>query len=527
VKPILSALTVLATFLAPSALADTITGRVVDAAGNGVQGVDIDVENLAGGGDPTIFNDGTDADGFFVTTVPAGFYRVIFTPPAPPTTTHLIAQVDDVVVVGTTAMGTIALPAGVSLGAHVKTTGGAPVAGVDVDVIDESTGDSLDLSNDFTDAFGNFLVAVPAGPIELRLDATSVIGSVLVSQAQDLTLAGNTVLPDVVLVQGHTVTGTVQTTGSSAVEDADVDVTGSTTGERVYTPGDRTLANGTFSVVVPPGTWDVEVCPNMEDLLVAAERENVAVAGNVGLGIIQVEDGVVLTGTVSDSLGNPVAGADLEVSVSATGASILTCNDDTDASGSYSVVVPPGTLDVWFLPPDFFSGLGADVHTGVLVGSGTVLAGVLPDCVEPTTYGTGLAGSGGLVPRISTTGGVASESNPGWGITLDDGLGGALAILALSSQPASVPWRGGTILVNISPGVSFSFLMTLDGPVGAVGAGSTVYMPPSLAGAGGFTGYAQFAVRDAGAQGRQGVAPFVRAPKRWALSQGLRIDFCR
>ena len=49
--------------------AELITGHVVDIFGNGVQGVDIDVENEGSGGDPSIFNDGTDATGFFSTTV--------------------------------------------------------------------------------------------------------------------------------------------------------------------------------------------------------------------------------------------------------------------------------------------------------------------------------------------------------------------------------------------------------------------------------------------------------------------------
>ena len=60
--------------LAANVRADFITGRVVDVNGNGVGGVDIDVKNLGSGGDPTLFNDGTDPNGFFTTTIPAGEY---------------------------------------------------------------------------------------------------------------------------------------------------------------------------------------------------------------------------------------------------------------------------------------------------------------------------------------------------------------------------------------------------------------------------------------------------------------------
>ena len=81
--------------------AEVISGRVVDSLGNGVAGVNIDVLNFGSGGDPDVFNDGTDANGFFTTTVSeAGIFHVYFKPPPPPTTTHLVLEEPDVVVVG-------------------------------------------------------------------------------------------------------------------------------------------------------------------------------------------------------------------------------------------------------------------------------------------------------------------------------------------------------------------------------------------------------------------------------------------
>ena len=67
--------------LALPTAADNLIGRVVDSNGVGVVGVDIDVDNLGSGGDPDIFNDGTDAQGFFNVTLPPGQYVVRFTPP--------------------------------------------------------------------------------------------------------------------------------------------------------------------------------------------------------------------------------------------------------------------------------------------------------------------------------------------------------------------------------------------------------------------------------------------------------------
>lgn len=113
--------------------ADFISGQVVDANGVGVSGVDIDIDNLGSGGDPTILNDGTDANGFFITTVPAGFYRVLFLPPAPPASTHLTAILDNVLVTDTTDMGVITLPAGIGLTGRVMNGSGFPVANVNLD----------------------------------------------------------------------------------------------------------------------------------------------------------------------------------------------------------------------------------------------------------------------------------------------------------------------------------------------------------------------------------------------------------
>ena len=511
-KAIASAL--LLALLAPTASADFITGRVVDQNGVGVGGVDIDVKNVVTGETPTIFNDGTDPDGFFTTTLPAGLYEVTFTPPPPPVTTHLVLDIEPVAVVGTTAMGVIALPAGVSLSGHIENTAGLPVAGVNLDVIDETTGEKLETPQDTTDPFGNFEIAVPAGPIEFRVNARPVIGQTLVSTAIELTPGGNTVLPDITLENGFVVQGIVRDSGGGPVENTDLDVYAVATGAKLYTPGDNTSATGAFNVIVGAGLWDVQFCPDPEDLLVAEEIKDLAVSSATNLGVVSLQDGEVLQGTVRDSGGAIVVGADVDVSLSSTGASVVLCGDNTNSSGQYSVVVPAGTLDVHFRPPNFFMGLGSQRVTGVGVAGTTTRNGVLPACAPASNYGAGLAGKNGVVPRITTGGGVPSEGNSGWSIEMEDGLGGALAILVLSRQQVSVSGLGGTILVNISAAVSFDFVLTLDGPAGVAGAGSASFPVPSLVGFAGFTGYAQFAVRDPA------------APKGWALSEGLAITFC-
>src|SRR5215510_3927937 len=80
------------------ASADAITGRVVDQNGVGVAGVDIDVINLGSGGNPHEVNDGTDANGNFLTTIDqSGVFEVRFFPPPPPLTSLLTGVVTNVV----------------------------------------------------------------------------------------------------------------------------------------------------------------------------------------------------------------------------------------------------------------------------------------------------------------------------------------------------------------------------------------------------------------------------------------------
>lgn len=451
--------------LAQPALADNLTGRVLDSNGNGVANVDIDVKNLGSGGDPTISNDGTGIDGSFNVTMPPGFYQIIFNPPPPPTTTHLVTKVDDVVVVGTTDLGDVTLLPGVSVAGRAVRTGGAGVAGVNLDVIDKVTGENLDVLNDMTDASGNFIVAVPANRIELRFDATTVAGFTLASRAITMSPNSNTTIPDVLLPPGLVLSGTVQDTHGSSVQDADLDVRDHVTRNKLYTPGDNTDNFGAFSIVIPAGTYDVEICPVPSDLLVGTDVESLVVSANTDLGLLQLLDGIVLTGTVTRFDGSPAPNVDVEVSYTATGASVVLCDDDTDAAGHYLVLVPSGTFDVQFSRGGRMSPFSTTTFTGVVVTGTTFLNAVLPQCpcnaqqssgpVNPggtivpfvaDPYGSGLAGSGGIVPSLTAT----RDAGGGATLHLSGEPGGPAAILILGVEPAVVPFGAGTLLVEPS-----------------------------------------------------------------------------
>jgi hypothetical protein len=380
---LLSPFLVLVLWAAPAA-GDLITGRVVDPSGAGVPGVNLDAIDLINGGQASLTNDSTDAGGFFTTTIAAGVYRVIFKPPPPPATTLLVLEVDPVVVSGTVSLGTRTLALGVSLGGRTLQTNGIPAANVDVDVVDVGTGQEVPLQGDNTNAFGTFNISVPSTPIEVQFKTDNVLPT-LAPIALQLDLNGNASLGDVTLEPGFFLEGTVERTSGQAVVGADLDVRDGASGVQLFTPGDNTDSGGDFSVVVAAGTYDVEICPNPANGLVATEIVMLSIVGDTDVGTIVLQNGVTLSGTITDGQGAPVQNADVDVRFSASGVAVVLCSDNSNASGAYSVIVPTGTFDVTFSPPGS-SCLGSDVHLGVVVSGNTVRNGVLPnvpDLVPP------------------------------------------------------------------------------------------------------------------------------------------------
>jgi len=501
--------------LSTAARGDLITGRIVDAQGVGVAGVNIDAINLANGSSVTLANDGTDAAGFFSTTIPAGVYDVLFVPPAPPLSTFLVRVESNVVVSGTKAFGTLALTPGVSLALRCIRAGNIPVAGVNVDVIDDVTNQPVITPNDTSDSFGNLLIAVPAGPIEVRLIPGTVPGVTLAPKTLHLAPTANTNLGDVLIPQGLTITGHVQRTNGNPLANVDVDVEDAATHQSIYVQGDTTDASGNFSILLGAGTYDIDICPSPSLLLVASDFDSLVVSANTNLGTIVLVPGVTLTGTVTAQGGGPVAGVDVNVRVSATQESITLCGDNTNASGAYSVVVPTGTFDVKFTPPAS-QPLGSTTVPNVVVNGASVQSGVLPPCSFGTNYGTGRPGTGGFVPHVQGFGGAPRAGNDGFGWQISNGRGSAIGMLVFSRVQLNVPLFGGTLLVH--PGNAFSAKLPflLNGAPGVGGAGSRVVLLPVPTDLFvGETWYQQAFIVDAGA-GAAGIA----------MTEGLTITFC-
>ncbi len=514
----LSLFALLSLSLSSLAAADTITGHVVSSTGVPVAGVNINAFRTSNGNEENnLLNDGTSANGDFVTTIPPGVYDLYFFPPTPPTTSHVTLVLRNVVVAGTKSLGTLILPPGFVVSGRVQTQAGLSIPQVTIQVIDGVTGNEVPLAVRKTNAFGNFSVAVPRNAIELRLDATGLVTPVVASKKLTLAPTSNTNLGNLTLVPGFRVTGHVQrSTNGLAVPAVDLDLTSRATGETLYTPNDNSNSLGNFSIVVPQGRFDIDFCAPFANRLVGATIPRRIISADTDLGIIALEPGFVLTGTIRSFSGLTQANADVDVAIQATGAKVNTCNDNSNAAGVYSIVVPAGNLKVSYHPSRFDLGLGSDVRSNILVSGNTTLDGSLPACAAPVNYGTGLAGTGGFVPHLSFSGGAPASGNSAFAYELTGGRGGAIATLLISLQSRSIPAFGGTLLVGTNRATSVRVMTTLGGAQGVGGAGNArvpLLYPLSLAV--GLDVYAQFAVSD----------PL--APQGWALSEGLRYRVCR
>jgi hypothetical protein len=367
---------------APTTHAGVIVGQVLGSQGVGVPGVDIDVKNLGSGGTPDIFNDGTDANGFFATTVPDGVYLVTFKPPAPPVSSDLTLFVNSQVIVGTTNMGVLTLPAGVAVSGRLVTSQGFPVSGVGLDAVDALTGANLPLNGDTTSVFGEFAVAIPANPVQLQFLPKNIIGLTLAARSLGVNLAVDTDLGDILLEDGHVVTVTVTNAAGLGLVGIDTDAFNPALGEDMFTPGDNTGLGGVVSVVLPDGDYEFAIEPTVTSSLVAQALPLTVAGTDVNLGSVALQPGSRLSGLVSKANGSPFQGVDVDVKDPLTGLGLHLVGDHTTAAGIYQVIVPPGVWNVEFEPP---VGLpyAIVIVPDVLVSGSTVLSTVLPDCPLP------------------------------------------------------------------------------------------------------------------------------------------------
>lgn len=502
----------IALLLASTASADVISGRVVDPNGNGVAGVDLDfTRSGGGGGNAHEMNDGTDANGFFTTTVDADVWDVLFYPPTPPATTLLGTIRTNVNANGPINIGTIVLQQGVSVSGTVRGMANIPVAGVKINANQTVSGQSVLLKSNTTSAFGLFSIAVPGNvAVDLQYLTANVFGQTLAPrEVVGTTFTANTNVGNVDLLPGHHINGTVRRSNGTNISGADIDVFDAVTGDKLYTPGDNTTVTGTFDVIAPAGgLFDLMVCAPAGFNLVAADVNDLALNANTNVGILTMLNGVVMSGTIRDRHGVPMAGADVNVYQAGTNVQVPLCDDNAAVNGTYAVIVPIGVFDVVFSPNGPHLGFQKDRHNGVSITASFVLNGRFGGA--NTALHDAPGGSGTFVlpmtsspsshhgaPAIHWNGGVPSTSGAGATLAITGGAPGAVATALLGLDHGTTAGRA-----LVRPALRVT--TTLD----AAGTG-WIELPPLDASLAGRTVFAQFVVPEPGTKTDLATSPIL------------------
>ncbi len=281
---------------------------------------------------------------------------------------------------------------------------GEAVDGVDIDLFVAGSATEIPLSGDSTAIDGTFTLTIQqtiaTGFYDLRLNPTpgsSYFPAVIAGKF----LSGPEVLSaDLVLDVGAILTGRVIDDLGSGLADVDLNffIAGTTT-ELLFS-GDVTNVDGEFEVMVTPGLYDIEF---RETVLTAGGPyvevflENRPLQVNFNVGDIPFHDGHPLSGIVRDGGGAAVNGADVDVH-DAAGAAIYTPGDTTDASGSFSVLVPVGAWQVEIDPPSGSSLVSQLIDTVVPLGG--VSLGIITLPVGVAVSGTTVSGSLSPVPAV-------------------------------------------------------------------------------------------------------------------------------
>ncbi len=258
-----------------------VTGRNVTLSGAPVYNVDL-AFFAAGSTTNRIYvsHHHTDTAGNFTCVVVPGSYDIRF---EPPTTSLAARRLFGISVSGTDVrLGDILLEQGYVVTGRVTDSAGLPVVNADLDFYDFYTGVKVETPHDNTDTNGDYIAVVPPRlynvsfvPVSTDLLETGRISGIVITA----NLSGlNIVLRDAFIVSG-----TVRDAASQPVANVDLNFYQSGTGIRQTVSRDNTALDGTYAVLVPPGTYHILFTPPTGSMLALGTVQGVVVQGDIGL----------------------------------------------------------------------------------------------------------------------------------------------------------------------------------------------------------------------------------------------------
>ncbi|MBI1850592.1 MAG: carboxypeptidase regulatory-like domain-containing protein [Planctomycetes bacterium] len=258
----------------------TLSGRVVDTADTPVSNVDLDLYDSATGLPVATTGDQTDAQGYFLFSVPLGTFDIRFLPPTADRLADVILQ--GVSIASNTTLPDTVLGPGFLVTAHVVDPQGVPVMGAIFANADSYTGQSAPSHGNATDANGDVAFVVAPGTRDFivlpdrmsRLAAKARLGVPVFSD----TAFGRIGVDAGLVLSGH-----VSGPGQAAVAGVEVQVIDEASGAFEPTLGHQTDAAGDYDVVVRPGVLTVAFEAPIDDGLAHGRVSHVNVTSDTTL----------------------------------------------------------------------------------------------------------------------------------------------------------------------------------------------------------------------------------------------------
>lgn len=326
-----------------------LVGTVTDSLGTPIANADFDVFDLEG--NKLTASDNTDALGQYQLVLDPGRYDVLVEPALGSGFAPRMTR--GVEVSGVTRLDWRLGPAFRQLG-RVRAASGRPVVAARIEFDRLSDGERVPALGDVSSPFGTFVAYVEHGRFSVTSTPPESTG-LAPARIAPWEMPGPDTL-DFVHDLASRFSGRVLDAAGAPVANVRLAFNRSTDGVRVPAAENRSGADGAFRTRVLPGLYDVVLEPPRGMRLCAKRLLDVDLAADASRDVT-LEAGFVFGGRVTDRAGQPLVGADWDVASEATGTSVPTPGDNTDADGLYALVLPAGTYRLTLAPP---AGSGLD-----------------------------------------------------------------------------------------------------------------------------------------------------------------------
>jgi len=325
-----------------------VSGFVTDSNGNPVADADLDFDDALTGQRIYTPDDNTDPYGFYNVCVLPGIYNISYAPY--PNSNLLGNQIFNIDLSdGSSIEINVILGFGKIISGVVKDQSDNPIGGVDLDADRLSTGERIYTPDDNSDSLtGEFWIVVPPDFYRLRFESPR--GSRWKSLQIDTLDARSDTTFDVILEEGYLLTGTVADTMNQGIDSISIDLRDQTTGQKIYVANNKTDSTGSYMVAVSEGLFELRFEPPRGSRFAGVAVDSLSIVGDTVYDQI-LRSGFIFTVVVSDSMENPVPGADIDLILERTDEKIFTPYDETDSMGIASFAVLPDTYAVRVQPP--------------------------------------------------------------------------------------------------------------------------------------------------------------------------------